>query len=349
MDFCFATRRAACARVLVAVLAILGGATVAGAEPLAVRLANGIVATVHRPADLRRERTVRERGRLWLDAAPGLRYELVTDVADPLIPNKGDGRFHPMNPDMVVAALADIQLDAAGLAIEVFILPYPRREILDSSAREGMILLSPGVRECSEYAVHFTVAHEVGHVYQYRWMPDSDTAGWRRYNALRQIGDSSTYHAGAAHANRPHEIFAEDFRFLFGGETSNYSGGIENEGLVLPDEVADLDTFLRELCAPRRIEPPAARVASSPNPFNPRTEIQVQFTTKLVPDHASVRVVDAGGREVRRLFDAAPPTLTMRLPWDGRDECGTRVASGLYFAKLDCGGASFSTKLLLVK
>ena len=59
-------------------------------------------------------------------------------------------------------------------------------------------------------------------------IPD-DADGWTRYRALRGIGGASVCNASAPHADRPHEIFAEDFR-PFGGDLANYSGTIENRG-----------------------------------------------------------------------------------------------------------------------
>ena len=51
--------------------------------------------------------------------------------------------------------------------------------------------------------------------------------------------------------NRPHEIFAEDFRALFGGPTANYSGTIENPGLVHPGAVPGLAAFFLNLTGAR--------------------------------------------------------------------------------------------------
>ena len=324
-------------------------ASAPAASPLEVRLSNGIRAVVHSPEDILADLTRREGDRLWMVLDTGLRYELVTDVADPVIANKGDGQFHPMPVGTVVAALEAVELNGLGLDLDVYVLPYPRREVLDSSARDGMILLSPGVRPMSEYAVHFTVIHEIGHTYQYRWLPDSDREGWDRYNALRDIADASVYHANGEHRNRPHEIFAEDFRYLFGGDIANYSGGIENDMLPLPLEIAGLETFLQDLSRTPHTALRLARIDSSPNPFNPETEIRVRFDSAPSIDHARVRVVDAQGREVRHLYDGVPTSPLLRLHWDGRTSAGSRVSSGLYFARLDYQGGSVSTKLLLVK
>jgi hypothetical protein len=337
--------RAASVAACAAVLAV----STAVAAPLEVRLANGIRATVHSPEDILATMTHHEAGHLWMTISPSVQYELVDEITDPIIVNRGDGSFHPMLVETVVEALDAITFEGAGLDIDVFVLPYPRREVLDSSARDGMILLSPGTRPVSEYAVHFTVTHEVGHVFQYTWLPDSDVHGWRRYNGLRGILDPATYQAAGEHRNRPHEIFAEDFRYFFGGEMANYSGGIENDALRLPSEVEGLESFMIDLSDTRRALVPSAAIDSSPNPFNPSTEIQLRFETYPAFERARVRVFDAQGREVRSLYDEVPSGRQMRLTWDGRTTGGARVSSGLYFARLDYLGETFSTKLLLVK
>ena len=326
---------------------LLAGAAPASARPLHLQLANGIDAVVHGPEDVLRESTERLGDQLFLVVESGLRYELITDIADPQVANRGDGRFHAMSMQDVTDALAAIRLDGTPLQVRIYILPYPRRQILDSSARDGVIFLSPGVRPVSDFAIHFTVAHEVGHLYQYRWLPDADGRTWQRYRQLRGIADESTYNAAAPHADRPHEIFAEDFRYLFGGEQANYSGSIENSALRLPDEVAGLGTFLASLARPATL--PAVTLASAPNPFNPSTVIRVQFAADTSPAMARVRIVDVQGRAVRALFEGVPASRSLQLLWDGRETSGAPAASGVYFACLDYQGRTLSTKLLLTK
>jgi hypothetical protein len=344
-----APRRARWGSAVALALVVTAGLAPRAAAALELRLANGITATVHAPDDLLDQRIVVERGRTWLLAGPGLRYELVTDIRDPIIANKGDGAFHPMSVGAVVAALEEIRHDDAGLELEVFVLPYPRRAILDSSARRGMILLSPGVRPVSEFATHFTVAHEIGHVYQYAWMPDADTEAWRRYSALRGIEDGSVYSHGGSHENRPHEIFAEDFRYLFGGERANYSGTIENAELQLPGAVAGLESFVRELAGGRGPRPARAVLTGTPNPFNPGTEIRVAFDPEPPAGRATLQVIDIRGAVVRALYDGVPAARELRLAWDGRATDGRPIASGIYFARLEYDDQQVSTKLLHVK
>jgi hypothetical protein len=335
------------ALVLSIAVALLGSP--AAARPLELRLPNGIRATVHSSEDILVGMTERRAGRMWLLVQPGLDYELVTDVADPAIANRGDGRFHPMPLQAVVDALGAVGLEDAGLEIQVYVLPFPRREVLDSSARDGMILLSPGVLPVNEYAVHFTVTHEVGHVYQYRWLPDEDEQGWQRYSSLRSIEDEAIYHAGGDHKDRPHEIFAEDFRFLFGGQAANYSGGIENAALPLPGEVDGLADFLRGLTGQSRtVGAPAARLAGNPDPFDPGTEFRVRLETPAT-DRARRSVFDARGPVVRAVYEGAPALRPLHLQWDGRAADGVRIASGFSVTRFDDRGESFPTKLVLVR
>ncbi len=328
------------------VLLILSTVSVVGAEPLRFQLDNGIVARVHGPAEILAHRTERRGGELVFVPRPGLEYRFVTDAYDPIIGNHGDGQFHPMAVEDVVAALRSVRLSGMDLEIDVYVMPYPRREVLDSSAREGMILLSPGVRVVSEHAVHFTVTHEVGHVFQYRWLPDSDQLGWGEYHRRRGTTDAATFRAQGAHRNRPHEIFAEDFRFLFGGTLATYSGSIENDDLVLPNAVAGLEEFVRAL--PERRSARFADITTVPNPFNPATSVRVQFRSAPI-GAASVAVYDAAGHKVRSLFEGIPSGRTLDLAWDGRNAAGGRAASGIYFARLDHAGGSIATKLVLVE
>src|SRR5439155_3419753 len=106
---------------------------------------------------------------------------------------------------------------------------------------------SPGVWEIPVTTQHAEVVHELGHVIQYQRMPDADGTNWQRYRALRGIADGGIYNAAAPHADRPHEIFAEDFRTLFGGTLAVTAAAIENNQLPSPDGVPGLESFIAAL------------------------------------------------------------------------------------------------------
>ena len=97
------------ARCIAAAIGVLGFAAAANAAPLQLRFANGLSAEIHRPEDLVTSHVTRNGGKTILVVHDRLRYELVTDVDDPVIANRGDGRFHPMSVESVIAALEGIR------------------------------------------------------------------------------------------------------------------------------------------------------------------------------------------------------------------------------------------------
>jgi len=265
-------------------------------------------------------------GRVWLDVPGDLRFELIPSITDPAIPNPGDGQFHPYDVSEVHAALASVRFPLDGIHAHVFVLPYPRRSGFESAAAPGLILLAPGVRPIAREHQHAELIHELGHVIQYARMPDDDAGGWSRYRELRGL-DETSYTPSSSHADRPHEIFAEDFRYLFGGGLANTTGSIENTALALPDAVEGLEPFLRALASP--VTPAfALTLHAAPNPSRGAMEF-----TRTAEISAPLELYDAAGRRLATLA-AVPSAGVTRWRWDGRDFRGRRPASGVVFARI---------------
>ena len=89
-----------------------------------------------------------------------------------------------------------------------------------------------------------------------------------------------------------------------------------------------------------------ARLASFPNPFNPSTTLHY-----ALPDFGPVQltIYSALGQPVRVLVDRSQPAGRYRAAWDGRNESGRPVASGMYLAHLRGTGFQQVQKLLLMK
>jgi hypothetical protein len=83
-----------------------------------------------------------------------------------------------------------------------------------------------------------------------------------------------------------------------------------------------------------------------PNPFNPATRIE--FGLKA-PANVSLRIYDAAGRVVRVLAEDARLAGTYAELWDGKDNGGRAVASGIYFYRLDAGTFTQTRKMVLLK
>jgi hypothetical protein len=271
-----------------------------------------------------------EEGTLWFTLPSGVRFELMTSTSE--LPNPGDGFFHPFDENVVRASLQSVRFPMDRVSAEVFILPYPRRESLPSAAGPELILLSPGVMPLAVEQQHATVVHELGHVIQYQFMPDADADLWSRYRALRGISDGLRFSADAVHADRPHEIFAEDFRVLFGDALANYSGTIENASLRAPYRVPGLESFMTSL--------EGAPIAGGwltgfPNP----TRGALSFRRAGDPAQ-TLDLYDVSGRRVASL---APTPLASgwQWRWDGREERGSAATPGVYFARERGARSSF--------
>ncbi|HUU28205.1 MAG TPA: T9SS type A sorting domain-containing protein [archaeon] len=86
-----------------------------------------------------------------------------------------------------------------------------------------------------------------------------------------------------------------------------------------------------------------------PNPFNPSTTI-----TYTIPGEASgtavrLSVFNLRGQLVRTLVDIGQGPGTYNVNWDGADQQGLRVSSGVYFYRLVAGDYVSTRKMVLVK
>ncbi len=85
---------------------------------------------------------------------------------------------------------------------------------------------------------------------------------------------------------------------------------------------------------------------AAPNPFNPRTEIAF-----ALPGSGPARlwISDARGRRVRTLVSADLPAGEHRAIWNGRDDTGRAVATGVYLAVVEQAGGRVARRLTLVR
>ncbi len=83
-----------------------------------------------------------------------------------------------------------------------------------------------------------------------------------------------------------------------------------------------------------------------PNPFNPSTMIQYE-----IPQAAQVRLAihNLLGERVRTLVDAKESAGVKQVTWDGRDERGEHVSSGVYVYRIEAGEFRLAKRLLLMK
>jgi hypothetical protein len=132
------------------------------------------------------------------------------------------------------------------------------------------------------------------------------------------------------------------------------------EALTLSDE--DLDFIIADLevvgggvraFSPLRLErnevQPTYRdelAQNVPNPFNPSTTIAYSLAGD---SDVTLAIFDVKGSRVKTLASGHETTGIHRVPWDGTNERGTRVSSGVYFYRLIAGSFKDTKKMVLLR
>ena len=83
-----------------------------------------------------------------------------------------------------------------------------------------------------------------------------------------------------------------------------------------------------------------------PNPFY--SETTIAFSLKK-PSHVTISVYNVSGQKIRTLLDRNCNAKEYTVIWDGSDENGNSVSSGIYFYKMNIGQYTFAEKMILMK
>ncbi|MCA9728092.1 MAG: right-handed parallel beta-helix repeat-containing protein [Candidatus Eisenbacteria bacterium] len=89
-------------------------------------------------------------------------------------------------------------------------------------------------------------------------------------------------------------------------------------------------------------------LAVGPNPFRDRTVLVCTVGTDA-PRDLRLAIFDASGRQVRQLHQEAGAVGTRSTTWDGRDQTGSLLPAGTYFARLQVGRLERTARLTLLR
>lgn len=194
-----------------------------------------------------------------------------------------------------------------------------------------------------------------GHSYEYQFMAEATEAKTIDVAFQQKADPYETYHNQAvtvdgANIYGPYTFDctvdqdAAQFKFNVGGNTTP----------IMIDGVMIIDEFVSGV---REITYKNGKTAETyvmshnyPNPFNPETTIQYELS-----DAASVTIAlfDIQGRQIRTLVSDAKSAGTHEVKWNGQDELGNRMPSGMYIyrvtAEMNHKTHQFSRKMLLVE
>jgi hypothetical protein len=84
----------------------------------------------------------------------------------------------------------------------------------------------------------------------------------------------------------------------------------------------------------------------SPTPFNPSTTISFDLP-EAAP--AKIRIFGPAGHLVRTLAVGAFSAGSHSIEWDGRDDRGLRIASGVYLVHFETGATALIQKIVLAR
>jgi hypothetical protein len=92
---------------------------------------------------------------------------------------------------------------------------------------------------------------------------------------------------------------------------------------------------------------PASFALAGPNPFT--SDVTMAYTVPSPGAAVVLRIHDVAGRSVRTLVDRRQAGGDYRAVWDGRDNRGLPVASGVYFCRAQIGEWSETGKVVLIR
>ena len=157
------------------------------------------------------------------------------------------------------------------------------------------------------------------------------------YNIYRSEGDSEDYTRINEELLGPENPCVYSDKDVLPGTSYRYLlGAVEEDGSErLSTEIT--------VTLPAK---PLTLYQNYPNPFNPSTVIRF-----FLPNETPVTLViyDASGARVRTIREGLLPAGYQSIPWDGLNESGNYVSTGVYFYRLRAGKKILTRKMVLLR
>ncbi|RMH70441.1 MAG: T9SS C-terminal target domain-containing protein [Gemmatimonadetes bacterium] len=133
------------------------------------------------------------------------------------------------------------------------------------------------------------------------------------------------------------------FRFASTNTDDHRGWFIDRFVIYGSDQTVDVEQTDLTLHVPQQV----TLYQNYPNPFNPQTTIRYQLPQAMP---VNLSIYDISGHLIRTLIDLdQQSTGTYQITWDGTDNNGLGVSSGLYLYTLQTGDTTESRRMLLLK
>ncbi len=91
---------------------------------------------------------------------------------------------------------------------------------------------------------------------------------------------------------------------------------------------------------------PSVITSIYPNPFNPETRISYTLQNS---GSVQISIYNLLGQKIRQVVNTNQVSGTHIISWDGKDELGNGMSSGIYFVRMDTKDSHDSKKIMLLK
>ena len=125
-----------------------------------------------------------------------------------------------------------------------------------------------------------------------------------------------------------------------------WKSGFADDGQTGQYRLKVLRSLLSDVADGAVVPRTSAIAGVRPNPFNPRTTVAFDIAAA---GPVSLRLFDLLGKHVRTLVDGTLAVGRHEAVWDGLDDTGRRVASGVYFVRMNAQGFEDMRKMVLLK
>jgi len=173
----------------------------------------------------------------------------------------------------------------------------------------------------SEQQIDSTLGVTLGS--EYYATADSGLVGYWRFDQLEDlgVGTAGTNDVRDYSVNGDHLDLVGDARLSDGIPLE-----ISNQATTLPDQFLLLQNY--------------------PNPFNPVTSIQYKIPHTT---HVTLAIYNSLGQVVQTMVNTTQSAGEYSFQWQGNDQTGKHVASGMYFYRIQAGDYTKTRKMILMK
>ncbi len=151
----------------------------------------------------------------------------------------------------------------------------------------------------------------------------NNTPGWSGYSERWRgvVFDINDYAGGTF-----------SFMLSFGSDS-----GVEGPGFLIDGICINNDLEVTPVPETNTIPNPFCELSASPNPFNPTVQI---YYSLVSAGPLQLTVFDVRGRKIRTLWDGETPTTEGTVSWNGKDDSGRSLPSGVYLVQARVPDAS---------